>query len=277
MYLVLDIESVRHDSVVYNTNHTYTRDAQTGGLVAENYDACLARVGDKICKETENCFYPGRLQTPVVACMIAISEDLRLLGVQTIHHTFDRAFTEAFWGAVIGAVHSLGTRTLVTFGGNNFDLPMMEAQALKHGISVPWWFRGLALKPWDDPRSSYSSNETHLDLSVFLSGKSRSGGDLNFWSRLVGLPGKLDCNGSDVDDLVKAGKVNDVVDYCLCDCLNTTGLLFKVLGQVRGAQIPAETYRRLVDAVIKTRYPDVPAPRVFEDFWSRIDDDSPPF
>lgn len=277
MYLVIDIESVRHDNIVYQTNHGYTRDAKTGGLVAENYDACLARVEDKICKETENCFYPARLQTPVVACMLAISEDLRLLGVQTIANVFARSFTEAFWASVVGAVNTLGCRTLVTFGGHNFDLPLMEAQALKHNIPVPWWFRGLALKPWDDPRSSYSSNEHHLDLSVFLAGRSRSGGDLNFWSRLVGLPGKLDCDGSQVADLIKAERTDDVIDYCLCDCLNTTGLLFRVLTQVKGIQIPDEVYRRFVDSVIKTRHRDGAAPRVFNDFWSRIDDNSPPF
>ena len=47
-------------------------------------------------------------------------------------------------------------------------------------------------------------------------------------AKLCGLPGKLGIAGRDVADYVAAGRLREVVDYCLCDVVQTAGVFLRV-------------------------------------------------
>ena len=111
---------------------------------------------------------------------------------------------------------------VVTWNGRGFDMPVITSRALKHGISMPWWF--------SDRHTRYRySPEGHLDLMDFLAdfGAARSS-RLDVYAKLVGLPGKVGVDGSQVAPMVHAGKLDEVNAYCLCDVAQTAGLFLRV-------------------------------------------------
>ena len=68
---------------------------------------------------------------------------------------------------------------VVTWNGRGFDMPVITSRALKHGVSMPWWF--------SDRHTRYRySPEGHLDLMDFLSdfGAAKSG-RLDVYAKLV--------------------------------------------------------------------------------------------
>ena len=110
---------------------------------------------------------------------------------------------------------------LVTFNGRGFDLPVVAMRSLRHGLSLPWYYKGR------DYRYRYT-DEGHLDLCDFLSdhGASRYI-SLNIAARLIGLPGKMDVDGSQVEALHRAGQLEKIRLYCLADVVQTTFLFLR--------------------------------------------------
>ena len=111
---------------------------------------------------------------------------------------------------------------VVTWTGRGFDMPVITSRALKHGVSMPWWF--------SDRNTRYRySPEGHLDLMDFLSdfGAAKSG-RLDVYAKLVGLPGKVGVDGSQVAPMVHAGRIDEVNAYCLCDVAQTAALFLRV-------------------------------------------------
>jgi predicted PolB exonuclease-like 3'-5' exonuclease len=101
-------------------------------------------------------------------------------------------------------------------------MPVITSRALKHGVSMPWWF--------SDRHTRYRySPEGHLDLMDFLSdfGAAKSG-RLDVYAKLVGLPGKVGVDGSQVAPMVHAGRIDEVNAYCLCDVAQTAALFLRV-------------------------------------------------
>ena len=68
-----------------------------------------------------------------------------------------------------------------------------------------------------------------LDLMDFLSdfGAAKSG-RLDVYAKLVGLPGKVGVDGSQVAPMVHAGRIDEVNAYCLCDVAQTAALFLRV-------------------------------------------------
>jgi hypothetical protein len=112
--------------------------------------------------------------------------------------------------------------TVVTWNGRGFDMPVITSRALKHGISMPWWFTDR------NTRYRYST-DGHLDLMDFLAdyGAARNS-RLDVYAKLVGLPGKVGVDGSQVAPMVHAGRLDEVNAYCLCDVAQTAGLFLRV-------------------------------------------------
>jgi 3'-5' exonuclease len=111
---------------------------------------------------------------------------------------------------------------VATWNGRGFDMPVITSRALKHGISMPWWF--------SDRNTRYRySPEGHMDLMDFLAdfGAAKST-RLDIYAKLVGLPGKVGVDGSQVAPMVHAGKIDEVNAYCLCDVAQTAGLFLRV-------------------------------------------------
>jgi predicted PolB exonuclease-like 3'-5' exonuclease len=110
---------------------------------------------------------------------------------------------------------------LVTYNGRTFDLPVIALRALCHGVSLAWYYREKNV------RSRYSE-EGHLDLCDWLAdhGATRSG-SLDAVAKLIGLPGKIGVDGSQVEGLYRGGALDAIQRYCLADVAQTAVLLLR--------------------------------------------------
>lgn len=108
---------------------------------------------------------------------------------------------------------------LVTFNGRTFDLPVIALRALRSGVALGWYYRDRAL------RHRYSE-AGHIDLCDQLAdhGAARTS-SLDALARLIGLPGKLGIDGSQIEELHQAGMLERIQRYCLADVAQTA-LLF---------------------------------------------------
>jgi predicted PolB exonuclease-like 3'-5' exonuclease len=101
-------------------------------------------------------------------------------------------------------------------------MPVITSRALRHGVPMPWWF--------SDRNTRYRySTEGHFDLMDFLNdfGAAKSA-RLDVYAKLVGFPGKVGVDGSQVAPLVHAGKLDEVNAYCLCDVAQTAAVFLRV-------------------------------------------------
>jgi predicted PolB exonuclease-like 3'-5' exonuclease len=149
---------------------------------------------------------------------------------------------------------------LVTYNGRSFDLPVIVMRSLCHAIALPWYYRDR------DVRYRYSA-EGHLDLCDWLAehGAARAG-KLDAIARLIGLPGKLGVDGSQVEGLYRAGQLAAIQSYCLADVAQTA-LLFLRFRLLQG-QIAPETYRERTTALLDALAADGRVTEVFGQ-WSR--------
>jgi predicted PolB exonuclease-like 3'-5' exonuclease len=117
---------------------------------------------------------------------------------------------------------------LVTWNGRGFDLPVIAARCLRHGIPFRHYYESK------DVRYRYTA-DGHHDLMDFLSdfGASKSA-KLDAVARLVGMPGKVGVEGKDVGPMVAAGRLAEVQAYCLSDVVQTAAVALR-LDLVRGA------------------------------------------
>ena len=131
---------------------------------------------------------------------------------------------------------------LVTYNGRSFDLPVIVMRSLCHAIALPWYYRDR------DVRYRYSA-EGHLDLCDWLAehGAARAG-KLDAIARLIGLPGKLGVDGSQVEGLYRAGQLASIQSYCLGDVAQTA-LLFLRFRLLQG-QIAPDAYRERSAALL---------------------------
>ena len=125
---------------------------------------------------------------------------------------------------------------LVTFNGRGFDLPVLKYRALKFGVSAPWLSQGEG--KWDNYGQRYAVN-WHLDLMDALSefGASKAA-SLDEICALLGIPGKLGMDGSQVKGAIEADRIEDVRNYCEMDVLSTY-LVFLRYALLRGEIDPA--------------------------------------
>ncbi len=112
--------------------------------------------------------------------------------------------------------------TLVSFNGRNFDLPVLELQALRHGC--------VAARYFNERNGLRARAGRHYDLYDFLtnSGAVRLRGGFDLLAQLVGLPGKGDVAGADVQGLWEAGRWHEIHRYCVRDVIQTYFLLLRV-------------------------------------------------
>lgn len=107
----------------------------------------------------------------------------------------------------------------VSYNGRTFDLPVLKYRAMKYGISAPWFYKS------GDKWSNYSqrySLDWHCDLLEAFSDFGASARcKMNEVCSIMGVPGKIGTDGSQVADLYDAGKIKEIRDYCETDVINT--------------------------------------------------------
>ncbi|MGH8453393.1 MAG: 3'-5' exonuclease [Nevskiales bacterium] len=125
--------------------------------------------------------------------------------------------------------------TLVSWNGSGFDLPVLHYRALIHGISAPvYWDTGRHDRDakWNNYLSRF--HERHTDLmDVLAAYQNRAFAPLNEIAVLLGLPGKMGMDGSQVWDAYLSGRIAEIRNYCETDALNTY-LIYLRFQQLRG-------------------------------------------
>lgn len=127
--------------------------------------------------------------------------------------------------------------TLVTFNGRRFDLPVLANRMLKHGVPFPAYYLNR------DYRYRYS-DEGHIDLADLLTdyGASRMP-SLDALAQLVGMPGKMQVDGSKVQSMYELGKHAEIRNYCLHDVVQTSFVFLR--SELLRGQLDRSAYREV--------------------------------
>ena len=109
---------------------------------------------------------------------------------------------------------------LVTYNGRGFDIPVLTLRCLRYGVPMRFAY---------DKQFRYRfTDEGHMDLFDFLSDHGAAKvGSLDALAHLVGLPGKVGVDGSQVEGLYNAGQLPLIKNYCLSDVTQTAFLLLR--------------------------------------------------
>lgn len=200
------------------------------------------QVRQRLQQEQGSDFFPLSFHVPISIAVGQVNDERVLTVVETLHEVdySEEALVRSFWQRL-----ERFPGTLVTFNGRNFDLPVLELQALKYGCPAQRYFSSKA-------RNRYVE-EGHYDLYDFLTnyGAHRLRGGFNVLAKLIGLPGKMEIDGSMVQQLWEEGRLPDIHRYCRQDVMQTYFLFLRV-ELVRGRLTP-EQYERAVAQSVKFR------------------------
>ena len=115
------------------------------------------------------------------------------------------------------------TPTLVSWNGCGFDMPVLNYRALRHRVQAArYWETGDGDQAyrWNNYLGRY--HWRHIDLMDVLAGyQGRGRVSLDNMAMLLGLPGKLGLSGAVVWDAILEGRLEEVLNYCETDVINT--------------------------------------------------------
>jgi predicted PolB exonuclease-like 3'-5' exonuclease len=134
---------------------------------------------------------------------------------------------------------------LVSWNGSGFDLPVLHYRALKHGVAAPRYWQMDGDAKWDNYIGRYGFRHTDL-MDVLALYNGRNYAPLHEIAVLLGLPGKLGMDGSQVAAAFHAGRIAAIRAYCETDVLNTWLVYLRFLvmrGQLDAAAHEAELAR----------------------------------
>jgi len=227
-YLVFDIETrVDKDLVkdVYDPEGKLTPE--------EAYDTARDRLLEKSGQRSD--FFPVPFHVPISIATLQADEHYRIhsLGCLGADRFSETELINRFWEIFEGS-----RQVLVTFNGRGFDLPVLEARALKHGISLARYFEA-------GYRGNRYADTHHIDLCDWMSnfGVARRG-SLDVLAKLVGLPGKYNVKGDDVEHLFQQGRQKEINQYCTIDVLQTWVLFLRV--ELLRGRMDAKRYGEVV-------------------------------
>ena len=125
--------------------------------------------------------------------------------------------------------------TLVSWNGSGFDLPVLHYRALLHGIPcAQYWDTG-------DLDNNFKYNNylnryhcRHIDVMDVLAGyQGKAFARLDDIATMLGLPGKMGMDGSQVNEFYLRGEREAIRHYCEIDVLNTY-LVYLRFQKIRG-------------------------------------------
>jgi 3'-5' exonuclease len=175
---------------------------------------------------------PMPFHIPISIAIGKVREDYSFEKVYTMPGENEVEIVRNFWKGVAKFVRDGGT--LVTYNGRRFDMPVLELAALRYGIPIfPQWFGQYA------GRYRYQ-DEWHFDLADHLSnfGATMLYGGLDGTLKICGLPGKGAIDGSMVQGMWEAGKLEEIHEYCRDDVAKRTYPLFLRIEHWRGRLSP---------------------------------------
>lgn len=123
---------------------------------------------------------------------------------------------------------------IVTWNGRAFDMPVISYRCLKYGIATGWDFAG---------EYRHRHKAKHFDIADYVTNHGAADRvSLDTIACLIGMPGKLDTRGADVNELIARKKFEHVGGYCLQDVF-TTMLVFLRYSHLMGKFTQEETNR----------------------------------
>ncbi len=233
-FAIFDVET-RVDKGLVKTVY-FPREA--GGHPKISEEEAYEQVRKQRLAKDETDFFPVSFHVPISMAVGRVSEERVLTTVETLseENYSEEGVVRAFWQRV-DRFHG----ALVSFNGRNFDLPVLELQALRYGCQAPRYFNEKY-----GHRYRYSE-EGHYDLYEFLTnnGMYRIRGGFNLLARLIGLPGKSEIDGSMVQGLWEEGRLAEIHRYCRHDVIQTYFLFLRV-ELIRG-RISPERYAQVLE------------------------------
>jgi predicted PolB exonuclease-like 3'-5' exonuclease len=209
-FLVFDIETVADGELISRVRYP------AAGLSPA---AAVARYRAELMAEKGKDILPTTFMLPIALAIAKVDATGRLVDLSVLDAPLYRPheITKRFWQ---GWLH-YGRPALVTFNGRGYDIPVLELAAYRYGLSVPTWFN-VEARTYEQSRNRYNL-ESHFDMYDLFSnfGASQVTGGLNLLANLIGKPGKNSMDGSKVQDMYDAGRVEEINDYCRCDVLDT--------------------------------------------------------
>jgi predicted PolB exonuclease-like 3'-5' exonuclease len=187
--------------------------------------------------ETAKPFPPLYAHRPIVLGVLWLDENYNFKRIGVIgEHDDEPAMLRDFSGFV-----EQWRPHLVTFNGRSFDLPVIMLRCLRHGIPLHFFFQDK------DYRYRFT-DAGHIDLYDFLSEHGAAKvGSLDAVAHVIGLPGKVGVDGSQVEGLYNAGQINLIKHYCLTDVAQTAFVLLRY--RLLQGLIDREGYRRAANAL----------------------------
>ena len=165
-----------------------------------------------------NDFLPPHLQrVAVISCVLRDDEGVRVFSIGE-PESGEAAAIQRFFDGIDKYVPQL-----VSWNGRGFDVPVLAARGLIHGVNAAcFWDTGADNKDFKWSNYINRFHDRHLDLMDVLSlyGGGR-GSPLDELAKLSGFPGKLGMDGSEVWGSYLKGAIASIRDYCETDVANT--------------------------------------------------------
>ncbi len=167
---------------------------------------------------TGNDFLPLHLHRVVaIACALRDRESFRVWSLGGLNEPEAELIRRFFDGI------EKYTPQIVSWNGGGFDLPVLHYRGLVHGIRAPrYWELGEDDRDfkWNNYVNRYHTR--HLDLMDILSlYQGRAAVPLDELARLMGFPGKMGMDGSQVWGAYQKGEIAAIRNYCETDVANT--------------------------------------------------------
>jgi predicted PolB exonuclease-like 3'-5' exonuclease len=254
-FLVIDTETVPDGGLVAAVK--YPGEKLTPEAAIERAQA-EARAACEAANKKISYFLPLTYQIPIAACVVRVAGDFTLQAMACLDAPEFRSpeIVKIFWQ---GIAHYHRAK-LVTFNGRRFDMPLLELAAFRHGIPARDYFQ-----------SSRNRFNGPIDLCDWLSnfGACYLEGGLNLLAKLIGLPGKNEMTGEQVYPAFRAGKFQEINDYCLCDTLDTYFVFLRT--RVLTGDIAPEREEELVARareLLEAKVGEFPVLRKYLDAWA---------
>ena len=111
---------------------------------------------------------------------------------------------------------------LVTYNGRRFDVPALWMRAMHFGLPLPEFFH-------KDFSYRYATSRSFDIYDVMGNFGSANVGTVDQLCGVIGLPGKLEVDGSQVHALFKAGEYRKIHSYVQCDVIEEALILIRYL------------------------------------------------
>lgn len=229
--LVFDIETVPDTK---NGRILYNLDIESDREVAK---IMLEKRREKV---SDANFLPHHLQQIVaISVVLRRKNDLKIGSIGHINSD-ESAIIEAFFKCI-----EKYSPLLVSWNGGGFDLPVLHYRALLYGISSPSYWNvgadGDTSFRWNNYLNRYHYRHTDL-MDILAAYQPRANAPLTEIALMLGLPGKLGMDGSQIWDYFLENKLTAIRDYCEIDVLNTY-LIYLRFEKIRGNLLP-EAYEK---------------------------------